>query len=102
MDLDDIPLLGERTQRCKRCQTEIEGGPDTCPACQYNPKSKGLRVSMALYLVVVLTVMAMMFVPRIGALLIPVAAVSFVLALVILLVSFAATPHRFGRLFLRP
>lgn len=96
-----MPLFGDAGHRCKRCHYEIEAGVDTCPRCQYSPKAKGLRVALVLLLVMVLAVTAMMIVPRAGRILIPVAGVSFLLTFVVLVISFAATPHRLGRLFLR-
>lgn len=75
---------------------------ETCPRCQYSPKAKGLRVALGLLLLMVLAITAMMIVPQAGFILIPVAGVSFLLTFVVLVLSFAATPHRLGRLFLRP
>lgn len=96
-----MTLFGDTSYRCKRCQYEIEGGTDTCPQCQFNPKEKGLRVALLLLLLVVLAITAMMIVPQAGSILIPVAAVSFLLTVVVLVLSFVATPHRLGRLFRR-
>lgn len=87
--------------RCKQCGFELESGADTCPQCQFSPKQKGLRVSLALLMVVVVSISIMMFVPAIGPLLIRLAALAFILSLLVFLVSFLATPSRFGSLFLR-
>lgn len=95
-----LPRRG-RAPRCKQCGYELEGGADTCPRCQFSPKDKGLRVSLALLMVVVVSVTIMMIIPAIGPLLLRLAALSFVLSLVVFLISFLATPSRFGSLFLR-
>lgn len=96
-----MSLFGDARRRCKRCHNEIERGAETCPRCHYSPKEKGLRVALVLLLLMVLVVTAMMIVPQAGSILIPIAGASFLLAVVVLVLSFAATPHRLGRLFLR-
>jgi hypothetical protein len=93
--------FGEGVRRCKRCRAEISGGVETCPSCNYHPKSKGLRVAMGFYLLVVLSMMGVIVLPPLGRIFVPIAGVSFLLALVVLFIAFTATPHRFGRLFLR-
>lgn len=95
-----MPTRWGSDPRCKRCEYELVGGEDTCPQCQFSPRNRGLRVSLVFLLGMVVAVTVMMFLPRFGRPLIAVAAVSFVLSFLTLLFSFAATPHRFGRLFL--
>lgn len=94
-------LLNDETPYCKQCEYEMNRQRDTCPRCQYSPKNKGLRVSLGFILVVVVVMSVLMFVPSVGSYLLPVAALSFFLAIVTLFVSFLATPHRLGSLFLR-
>jgi hypothetical protein len=52
-------------------------------------------------MVVVLGVSVMMVLPSVGRYLVPVVAVSFLLSVLAFVVSFVATPYRFGSLFLR-
>ena len=86
---------------CKQCGYELESGTKTCPRCRYQPKEKGLRVALGLLMIVVVSVTVMMIVPGIGPLLVRLAALSFLLSILVFLVSMFATPHRFGSLFLR-
>lgn len=94
-------LLDDEAPYCKRCEHELERQRDTCPRCQYSPKNEGLRVALGFLLVVVLSVSVMMILPNLGTLLVPVAALAFLLSLVTFAVSFLATPYRLGSLFLR-
>ena len=96
-----IPFVGGPLH-CKRCGHEVERGRDTCRACDYSPKSKGLRVALSLLLVVVVLMTVVMVVPVYQLLLIRLAAIAFVVTVVILVISFLATPHRLGSLFLWP
>lgn len=95
-----IPTSGDHTY-CKRCGFDLEPGKETCPECHYNPKEKGLRVSMGFLMVVVVAMTITMMVPRFGPVLVVIAGLSFLLSFVTFFVSFVATPHRLGRLFLR-
>jgi len=96
-----MSLIRNVERRCKRCEYELDGGEDICPRCQFSPRAKGLRISLGLLLAVVVSMTVLMFVPAIGPLLVHVAALSFLLSIAMFLVSFLATPHRFGSLFLR-
>jgi flagellar biosynthesis component FlhA len=96
-----IPFVGG-TPHCKRCGYEVERGRETCRACDYNPKSKALRVALSLLVVVVVSMSVVMMVPIYQLLVIRLAAIAFVLTVVVLLLSFLVTPHRLGRLFLWP
>lgn len=95
---DDAP-------HCNRCGGELDGGEEGCPRCGFNPRQQGLRVSMALLLIVVVSMTVVMltmpFSTTLAPYLVGLAAVSFVLAVVTLLVSFLATPSRLGFLFAR-
>lgn len=91
----------DETPYCKRCDYELSNGGDTCPKCQFSPRNRGLRVALGLLLVVVVSVSVMMVLPGIGRYLIPVAGLSFLLSILVFVVSFLATPYRFGSLFLR-
>lgn len=95
-----LPIRGG-IPHCKRCGYELEDGKEICPRCQFSPREKGLRVSLALLMVVVILVTLTMIVPSIGPLLIRLSALSFVLSVVVFVISFLATPYRFGSLFLR-
>ena len=86
---------------CKRCGYELDGGEDTCPRCQFSPREKGLRISLALLMVVVIAMTVVMILPQYGIVLIQLAGLSFLLSLVTLVISFIATPYRLGRFFLR-
>ena len=96
-----IPTIGG-TPRCKRCGNDVERGRVSCPACNYNPKSKGLRVALSLLLAVVVLMTAVLLSPVYRLLLIRLAALAFLCSLLAILLSFLATPHRLGRLFLWP
>lgn len=96
-----MALIGNGDPQCKRCEYELEGGEDTCPRCQFSPREKGLRVAMVFLMGMVLLMTATTIVPQYGLWFVRVAVVLFVLSFVSLLVSFLATPSRFGSLFLR-
>ena len=71
----------------------MDGGPDTCPRCQYCPKQRGLRVALG-FLLVAIVLMTLLFVaPVIGPLLVRLAGLAFLLAVLILFISFIATPN---------
>lgn len=93
--------IGGGQPHCKQCGYELDGGESICPRCQYSPRQRGLRVALGLILVVVVCMSIVIVLPWIGPLPIVVAGLSFVLAFVMLFVSFVATPYRLGSLFLR-
>jgi predicted nucleic acid-binding Zn ribbon protein len=88
---------------CKRCGHELDGGEEFCPSCRYNPRERGLRVVMGLILVAAVSMMVLTLppipIPIPGRLLVLLAGLCFLLALVVLALSYVATPHRLGRLF---
>lgn len=86
---------------CQRCDYELQGGESVCPRCQYSPRQRGLRVALTFLLGVVVFMTIVMFVPSLGPLLVGLAALSFVLCFSTLVISFFATPYRFGTVFLR-
>lgn len=88
-------------RHCKRCEYELDGGEDICPRCQFSPREKGLRVALVLLMTVAVSMTITLLAPTIGPVLVYLAVVSFLLSLVVFFVSFLATPHRFGSLFLR-
>lgn len=96
--------LSRNIQYCKRCRAEYTGAQRTCPHCSFNPKQRGLRVSLGCFLIFILAMtgaqLSMAIYPPIGGYLLPVAGLGLVLAVVILGLAFLATPHRLGRLFL--
>lgn len=96
-----IPTIGG-VPHCKQCGYEYEGSQDACPRCQFSPRSKGLRVSLGFLLGVVVMMTAVMVLPTYGILFVRIAAIAFLFSLVTLVVSFVATPYRFGSLFLWP
>jgi len=93
--------IGGGQPHCKQCGYEIDGGETICPRCQYSPRQRGLRVALGLLLVLVVSMSILMVVPSFAGLLLGLAALSFVLAFLVVVVSFVATPHRLGSLFLR-
>lgn len=96
-----MKVFGETVRNCKRCEYELDGGESICPKCQFSPRDRGLRISLGLLVVVVVSVTLMLFVPGLGRLLVRIAALSFLLAFLVFFVSFLATPYRLGSLFLR-
>lgn len=86
---------------CKRCDFELDPGKETCPECHYNPREKGIRLSMGFLLIVVVAMTITMLAPGFGPVLIVIAGLAFVLSFATFLLSFLVTPHRLGRLFLR-
>ena len=97
--------FADATPHCNRCGGELEGNEEGCPACGFNPRQQGLRVSLALLLLVVVSMtvvtVTVPFSTAVAPYLVGLAAVSFALAVVTLLVSFLATPSRFSFLFAR-
>lgn len=93
--------IGGGQPHCKQCGYEIDRGESTCPRCQFSPRQRGLKVSLWLLMGVVISMSALMMVPSVGRFLIGVGGFAFVLAFVMLFVSFVATPYRLGSLFLR-
>ncbi len=87
-------------QNCKRCGHEVESGSDTCSSCYFNPKSKGLRVALALLMAVIVLMTAVLLLPFLSLLFVRLAGVAFGLALLVFVISFISTPYRFGSLFL--
>ncbi len=96
-----IPSIGG-IPHCRRCGYEYQGKQDACPRCQFSPKAKGLRVSLAFLLGVVVLMTAVLFLPAYGILFVRLAAVAFLASVLTLVVSFVATPYRLGSLFLWP
>lgn len=96
-------LFGDSTPRCKRCHSDLTGDEEVCPHCGFNPRQMGLRVSMTLLLVFVLSMSVIVLTGPFWAgpalLLLGLAAVSFGLAVVTFAVSFVVTPSRFGTVF---
>lgn len=95
-------LLGG-VPHCKRCGTEIDGDEDRCSQCGFSPRQMGLRVSLSFLFVVIASMTVVMTPVSIGVepYLVLIAGVSFLLAVVMLVVSFVATPYRLGSLFAR-
>lgn len=100
-----MELFGQTDRYCKRCGWELDGTEESCPRCGFNPRQKGVRVSMMLFMGFILLMTAVIVVLPVwnapGPYLIALAAVAFVLAIVTFLVSLVATPHRLGWLFNR-
>lgn len=94
-------LLGDNIAHCSRCGQELQGREHTCSRCQYSPRSKGLQVSLTFLMAMVVSMTIIMILPQYGRLFIALAALSFVMTFVTLVVSFVATPSsRLGSLFL--
>lgn len=94
-----LPNFGG-TPHCRRCGYEYEGTQDACPRCQFNPKAKGLRIALGFLMAMVILMTAVMLLPVYSILFVRLAVVAFLLSLVTMVVSFLATPHRLGSLFL--
>ncbi|AXR80506.1 hypothetical protein [Natrarchaeobaculum sulfurireducens] len=92
-----------RTRHCKRCKCELEGGEEGCPQCGFNPRQTGLRVSMGLLLVVVVSMTVLTFPAAfwtgLEPFLLGLAVISFGLAVLLFLFSFLATPYRLSTVF---
>lgn len=90
---------------CKRCGFELDGDEEACPRCQFNPRLKGLRVSLGFLMLVVLSMTALMLLAPFwtgpAPYLFNIAALAFVLSFLTFLVSFLATPYRLGSIFTR-
>lgn len=93
--------IGGGQPHCKQCGYEIDGGESTCPRCQYSPRQRGLKLSLWLVMGVVICMSVLMMLPSLASVMIGLAALSFVLSLATVFVSFVATPYRLGSLFLR-
>lgn len=91
----------ETNPRCKQCDYELDGGESICPRCQFSPRQRGLRVALGLLLAVVISMTILRILPVFGPILVRIAAIAFALSILVVFVSFFATPHRFGSLFLR-
>lgn len=96
-------LFDGRVPHCKQCGCELEGGEEVCPRCGFDPRSKGLRVSMGFFMIVIVAMSLLLFVPSVLPTLVPAliatAILSFAFSLLIFLLSFVATPYRLGSLF---
>lgn len=95
-----LPFRGGNLD-CQRCGYGLQGGESVCPRCQYSPRQRGLRVALAFLMGVVISMTVVMFLPLLAPLLVGIAALSFVLCFGTIVISFLATPYRFGTVFLR-
>ena len=88
---------------CKRCGVELEGGEQTCPHCRFNPRQKGLRIALGLFMVVVVAMTLLTLSIPLGTGLAPylftIAVFAFALSIVTFFLSFLITPYRFGSIF---
>lgn len=94
-----------RLKLCQRCGFELEGGEESCPSCNFAPKSKGLKVSGYVLLIVpILWIVGILLMPvdsSFTSTLMLVSLVVFFIAALMYIVSMVARPHRLGGLFLR-
>ena len=99
-----IPFRGG-VPHCKRCGSELEGNEESCPHCGFHPRQMGLRVSLSLLMIVVVSMtivmMTMSFFETLSPYLVGLAAIAFALAVVTFVISFIATPYRLGSIFNR-
>lgn len=93
--------LLNRNPHCKRCGYDLDGGEISCPECSFRPREKGLKISMAFLMGVVIFMTVTMVMPRFGPILIRFAGLSFLASLVAFAIAFTATPYRFGSVFAR-
>lgn len=88
---------------CSNCGGEIEAGEKVCPHCAFNPKARGLLVTgyvLALGPILWIVAIALMpFQPTFSAPLMIVGALTVLLCGPMYILSMAATPYRFGRVF---
>ncbi len=96
-----LGLGGEKY--CKRCATGYTGNPRSCPHCSFNPKQRGLRIALVSFLIVVVSLSAaqvsLLAVPTASRYLAGIAAIAFVITVLVMGLSYLATPHRFARVF---
>lgn len=89
---------------CVRCREPIEGTEESCPACSFSPKDRGMRIAIYCFATVIVgmsiaTILLGVY-PQVALLAMLLSGLAFVVTVVVMLIAFAATPHRFGRLFL--
>lgn len=100
-----MTLLRRGLPYCKRCGRELDGGEESCPHCGFNPRSMGLRVSMVLLLIVVVSMTVATFAASLWVVIVPpllgLAAIAFVLSVLTFLAAFVVTPYRLGSIFSR-
>lgn len=98
-------LLRRGLPHCKQCGCELEGDEKECPQCYFNPRLKGLRVSMGLFMIVVLAMTALTLLGPIwigpAPFLIWLALIAFLCSVIVFFISFLATPYRLGGVFTR-
>lgn len=92
-------MLTDTSPACKQCGCELEGTEATCPQCGFRPRKQGLRVSLGLLGAVVVLMSVTMVVPPLGPLLVRLAALAFLLTLVLFVFAFVVTPYRLSSPF---
>ncbi|MFP4589909.1 MAG: hypothetical protein ACLFM8_00405 [Halobacteriales archaeon] len=89
---------------CANCGYDVETGAKVCPNCAFDPKSRGLLLTgyvLAIGPILwILAIVSMPFLPTLAAPLMIIGAGFVLLCGPMYIVSMAATPYRFGRLFL--
>ncbi len=88
---------------CSNCQADLEGNEEVCPYCGFHPRNEGLKWAGVLLLVVVILYTATIFLaqwdPFIAAYVMVGVFICFFLSFIAFVISFLATPYRFGSLF---
>lgn len=91
--------------RCYRCGWKLDGRKQNCPECGFEPRQRGIRVAMYLFMafILLMTVLIAMTMTGLGGgaglILLDVALILFVLSVVLFFVSLLTTPYRLGWLF---
>lgn len=96
-------LWRSQAPHCKKCGNQIDGGEEICPHCDFYPKDKGLRLAglimMAVILFFTVAIVIGNYYPYTAAYAVVAMILGFGAALMIVIISFIATPARLGSLF---
>lgn len=88
---------------CKSCNSEIEGTEEVCPHCGFHPRNVGLRYA-ALFMIGVALLFSFVILaggtwPYLAGYAMLGVFLLFIVAIVVFVISFLATPYRFGGIF---
>lgn len=94
---------GQGDPYCKSCGSAIKGSEEICPHCSFHPRNIGLRYAAYFMLGVAILFSFVILTggnwPHIAGYAMLGVFVLFLFALIVFIISFMATPHRFGGLF---
>lgn len=98
-----MSLFGSGQPYCKSCGSEIEGDEEVCPHCSFHPRNIGLRFAGMFMLAVAILFTIVIMIggtwPYIAGYAMAGLYVMFLFAVIAFVISFLATPYRFGGLF---